>query len=62
MIGPEVGRFSGGLANRGDESCPEGLTQEWKYADVSGWKTDPGLSVDCVDVKTGRIDRSSYEK
>ena len=53
MVGPEVGRISGGLANRGDEVCVEGVTRDWKYADVSGWKTDGELRVECVNVTAG---------
>jgi hypothetical protein len=54
MVGPEVGKFSGGLANRGDEECPNELTRQWKYADVSGWRADPGLTIKCTDVKPGK--------
>ena len=54
MVGPEVGRFSGGLANRGDEECPDKLGNDWKYADVTGWQTDAGVTVRCKDVGTGK--------
>ena len=54
MVGPEVGRFSGGLANRGDEECPDRLHNDWKYADVTGWQTDAGVQVRCKDVGTGK--------
>ena len=54
MVGPEVGRFSGGLANRGDEECPDKLGNDWKYADVTGWQTDAGVGVRCKDVGTGK--------
>ncbi|TRY69316.1 hypothetical protein TCAL_09878, partial [Tigriopus californicus] len=47
MVGPELGRFSGGLANRGDTQCPEDILRPWKYADISGWKTDPDLTIEC---------------
>ena len=54
MVGPEVGRFSGGLANRGDEECPDRLRNDWKYADVTGWQSDAGVKVQCKDVGTGK--------
>ena len=40
MIGPEIGKFSGGLANRDDEVCPENINKNWKFADGKGWVVD----------------------
>jgi len=47
MVGPEVGRFSGGLANRGDSDCVTDVKQVWKFADGSGWTKDPLLKARC---------------
>ena len=54
MVGPEVGRFSGGLANRADSVCAENVDKTWKFADVSGWRADPDLKVECDLVEPGR--------
>ena len=55
MIGPEVGQFSGGLANRADDTCPNTIaSSNWKYADGTGWSVDPDIRVDCVRDHTGR--------
>ena len=54
MIGPEVGRFSGGLANRGDDICVDKVNRQWKYADVTGWKADPELTVTCNNNTIGK--------
>jgi len=53
MVGPSVGRFSGGLANRGDEACANDVSRQWKFADVDGWKTDPELKITCANVTDG---------
>lgn len=47
MIGPEVGFFSGGLANRADTKCVENIRQSWKYADGTGWSKDPFVKAKC---------------
>lgn len=47
MVGPEVGFFSGGLANRGDSKCVEDVKAVWKFADGDGWSKDPLLKVRC---------------
>lgn len=54
MVGPEIGRFSGGLANRGDTQCPEDILRPWKYADISGWKTDHKLTIECHQIENGK--------
>ena len=53
MVGPEVGRFSGGLANRGDTQCVEDVKQVWKFADGSGWTMDPLLQAQCEKDQSG---------
>ncbi len=53
MVGPRVGRFSGGLANRGDDVCVDEVERKWKFADVDGWVTDPDLAVKCVNQTVG---------
>ena len=55
MVGPEVGRFSGGLANRGDDICVDEVTRAWKFADVSGWRTDNELRVECANISVGKF-------
>jgi len=47
MVGPTVGTFSGGLANRGNSICIEDVKAEWKFADGSGWSGDPLLEAKC---------------
>ena len=54
MIGPEVGFFSGGLANRGDSQCVEDVRQTWKFADGKGWSKDPFLKARCEKDPSGR--------
>ncbi len=54
MVGPEVGLFSGGLANRGDTICIEDVRSEWKYADGSGWSKDPLLKAKCAKDSAGK--------
>lgn len=54
MVGPRVGKFSGGLANRADSVCVEDVDRPWKFADVSGWKADPDLKVSCATVEPGK--------
>ena len=54
MIGPEVGFFSGGLANRGDSQCVEDVRQSWKFADGKGWSKDPFLKARCEKDPSGR--------
>ena len=54
MIGPKVGQFSGGLANRGDNQCPETITRPWKFADGTGWSTDPEIKVQCAKDQSGK--------
>jgi len=49
MIGPEVGKFSGGLANRDDTVCPENITKDWKFADGKGWVPDSLIRSQCSD-------------
>ncbi len=61
MVGPEVGRFSGGLANRGDELCVDQVERRWKFADVGGWVTDPGLRVRCINETTGELNNHKPE-
>jgi hypothetical protein len=61
MVGPEVGRFSGGLANRGDEECVEDVTRPWKFADTSGWVQDEKLTVSCASVAVGKAKTTIYE-
>ncbi len=55
MVGPRVGRFSGGLANRGDDLCVDRVDRPWKFADVGGWVTDPELTVKCVNETVGEF-------
>jgi hypothetical protein len=38
MVGPEVGTFSGGLANRADKTCVEEADTVWKFADGTRWE------------------------
>merc|ERR1712008_638844 len=47
MVGPTIGTFSGGLANRGDSECVEDIKSDWKFADGSGWSKDPLLEASC---------------
>ena len=54
MIGPEVGTFSGGLANRADKTCVEDVDSVWKFADGTSWIKDPLLKVQCEKDFTGR--------
>jgi hypothetical protein len=54
MIGPEVGTFSGGLANRADKICVEQVDSVWKFADGTSWVKDPLLKVQCEKDFTGR--------
>ena len=55
MIGPEIGKFSGGLANRDDEVCPENIHRRWKFADGKGWVVDSKINVTCADTQSGNI-------
>jgi hypothetical protein len=54
MVGPEIGLFSGGLANRGDSQCAEDLRQSWKFADGTGWTSDPDLRANCEKDISGK--------
>ena len=54
MVGPQVGFFSGGLANRGDSHCVEDVRQTWKFADGSGWTSDPQLKAHCLKDQSGK--------
>ena len=55
MVGPVVGKFSGGLANRGDDVCVEDLQKgRWKFADFNGWRMDQQLNVQCKDIENGK--------
>ena len=54
MVGPEVGTFSGGLANRADKTCVEEVDSVWKFADGTSWVKDPLLKVSCEKDFTGR--------
>jgi hypothetical protein len=49
MIGPQIGKFSGGLANRGDEVCPENLRRSWKFANGRGWVVDSKVNITCIN-------------
>ena len=62
MIGPEIGKFSGGLANRDDEVCPENINKNWKFADGKGWVVDSEVNVKCVDTASGTIKEALYFK
>ena len=53
MIGPEIGKFSGGLANRGDEACPENLRRSWKFANGRGWVVDSKVNITCINSESG---------
>ena len=55
MVGPEIGKFSGGLANRDDEICPENIDRNWKFADGKGWVVDPDVNVKCIDSASGIV-------
>lgn len=55
MVGPEVGLFSGGLANRGDSKCVEDIKADWKFADGTGWSKDPLLKAVCQKDHSGKI-------
>ena len=54
MVGPEVGTFSGGLANRADKTCVEEVDTVWKFADGTSWIRDPQLKVSCEKDFTGK--------
>ena len=60
MVGPEIGKFSGGLANRDDEVCPENISKDWKFADGKGWVVDSEVNVKCVDTASGRVTYSLH--
>jgi len=50
MVGPSVGQFNGGLANRGDPVCAEHTpTGQWKYTDGQSWHRDSSLKITCVE-------------
>lgn len=50
MVGPEVGEFNGGLANRGDEACAEDTPiSQWKFTDGISWNLDTNLTITCLD-------------
>jgi hypothetical protein len=50
MVGPRVGQFNGGLANRGDPVCAEDTpTGQWKYTDGQSWHRDSSLKITCVE-------------
>merc|ERR1712061_126751 len=50
MIGPSVGQFNGGLANRGDPVCAEDTpVGQWKYTDGQSWHRDSSLKITCVE-------------
>merc|ERR1719481_166230 len=50
MVGPEIGQFNGGLANRGDPTCAEDTPAgEWKYTDGESWTLDANITVTCLD-------------
>eukprot|EP00092_Neocalanus_flemingeri_P080117 GFUD01099904.1.p1 GENE.GFUD01099904.1~~GFUD01099904.1.p1 ORF type:complete len:1109 (+),score=396.10 GFUD01099904.1:107-3433(+) len=52
MVGPEVGQFNGGLANKGDTYCPEDLpANKWKYTDGSAWHVENQMSITCEERK-----------
>ena len=53
MIGPQIGKFSGGLANRGDEVCPENLRRSWKFANGRGWVVDSKVNITCINSESG---------
>lgn len=54
MVGPQIGIFSGGLANRGQAQCVEDAkSSSWKFADGSGWTQDPDIKAMCEDDKPG---------
>jgi len=55
MVGPSVGTFSGGLANRGDSECVENIKSDWKFADGTGWTKDPLLEATCEKDQSGKI-------
>merc|ERR1712013_882631 len=50
MVGPQVGQFNGGLANKGDAYCPENLTNsKWKYTDGTAWHAESKMITSCED-------------
>ena len=53
MIGPEIGKFSGGLANREDNVCPEKIERDWKFADGKGWVVDSDVTLKCIENASG---------
>ena len=53
MIGPEIGKFSGGLANREDNVCPEKIERDWKFADGKGWVVDSEVTLKCIENASG---------
>jgi hypothetical protein len=53
MVGPEVGKFSGGLANRAEDICVENVKGDWKFADGTNWVRDPTLKITCEKQATG---------
>ena len=57
MIGPEIGKFSGGLANRGDNVCPESIEKDWKFADGRGWVVDSEVTLKCIEKASGILIR-----
>jgi len=50
MVGPQVGKFDGGLATRVNSKCPEKAEKQWKYTDGSSWYVDQSLSMTCSEV------------
>ena len=55
MIGPEIGKFSGGLANRDDNICPENINVDWKFADGKGWVVDSLIDLQCSENESGMV-------
>jgi len=55
MVGPEVGKFSGGLANRAEDICVEDVKGDWKFADGTNWVKDSSLKITCEKEATGLI-------
>lgn len=52
MVGPEVGQFNGGLANKADAYCPEDLPDsKWKYTDGSAWHVESQMTISCEEKK-----------
>ena len=62
MIGPQIGKFSGGLANRGDEVCPENLRRSWKFANGRGWVVDSKVNITCINSESGNSINTGVQK